>query len=236
MLSPDTDFSPAGANSGIQYSESFKKYKELLTEDPESSMYQRIFSKFKDSLFGKESDSDDKVVVDDGDYASELAQFKEGLIADSIAEGVTDAGVDETSPLPPPASPPLQLDHEVSISVANPGANKASPLPSPPTPPLQPDRVSISVTSHISHTITASAQVSNIVNSSLTLSPEHEVKEIPPIQEKSRPAPRKKATKPPKPTAATSDTNADVAPIRRVTRQTKPASADPLPDRTTRKR
>ena len=229
MLSPDEDFSQAGVNSGIQYAESFKVYKEMLSRDPEDPTFKRIFSHFNASLFSKAPTTSGRVVVDDGNYDIELEQFRNALLADPPVEDVISAGGGKTSPLP-------------STSVTGAGTNGTSPS----TPPLQPDHVSISVTSHISHTIAASSQVSNIVNSSVNLSPELEVRETspvretsrveeisPPIQKKPRALPKKRT---PKPAVETPDTNVeDIAPRRRVTRQTKIAPVDP-PLEATRKR
>ena len=240
MLSPDEDFSPAGANSGIQYAESFKAYKTILSGGPEDPVLGRIFSHFKDSLFSKEPTPSDGVVADDGNYDLEIEQLRNDLLADPPAGDVTNAGGDGTSSPPSPSRPSLQPDRQVSISVTGTGTSGTPPS----TAPLQPDRqVSISVTSHISHTIAASSQVSNIVHSSVNLSPELEVGETspigetpPPIQEKPRPAPRKKGVKPLKSAAATPDINVDDVPARRVTRQTKALPVDPPPERATRKR
>jgi len=51
MVSPDEDFSPVGYTSKIDYSKSFMEYKEMLTEDPKSTTYQRIFAEFDTALF-----------------------------------------------------------------------------------------------------------------------------------------------------------------------------------------
>jgi hypothetical protein len=233
LLSPDEDFSPAGANSGIQYAESFKAYKTILSPGPEDPVFERIFSHFKKSLFGKKPAPSNAIVVDTGNYDVELEQLRNDLLVDSPVDGVANAGGDGTSPPPSPSTPYLQPDRQVSTSVTGAGTGGTPPS----TPPLQPDRrVSISVTSHISHTIAASSQVSNIVHSSVNLSPELEVGETspieetpPPIQEKPRPAPRKKAVKSLKSAAATPDINADDAPARRVTRQMKALPVDPPP-------
>jgi hypothetical protein len=234
LLSPDEDFSPIGNPSSINYAESFKVYKTMLTQDPDSPVFKRIFSKFNISLFGVEPTVSNDLIADDGDYESELEEFRRGLLADPLIEDVADAGVS----LPP--TPPIQLDRRVSTPAANAGADETSPfsgslLASPHQPGHE---VSVSVTSHISHTIAASSQVSNIVSSSIALSPEREVsKASPPIQEKARPAPKPKGVKSLTLAAATSDTNADAAPTqkKRTTRPAKTAPADP-PARTLRRR
>ena len=176
MLSPDNEFSKSGAKSGIKYSESFKKYKEMLTDDRDPPMLERIFAKFNSSLFGTAPPPGDDFIPDDGNYDSELEQFRNELRADSPVEGVANGGQTRT---PPPSSLP--------------------------TSPIQPDRhVSISVTSHLSHTIAMSPQLSNIINSSIGLPPEREDNEAPPSPPKvPRPAAKKKGGKSTKSTTET---------------------------------
>ena len=115
MLSPDEDFSPVGANSGIKYLTSFKAYKKMLTEDPESTMYKRIFSKFNTSLFGTVSIANNNFVADDGDYESELEQFKNNILIGPPVEDVIDARADMVSP----SVSPVPSDHSVSISITS---------------------------------------------------------------------------------------------------------------------
>jgi len=194
LLSPDEDFSPAGANSGIKYAESFKKYYEMLSKDPESKTYKRIFSEFNAALFGTAPTLSNDFIAEDGNYDSEVEKFKSDLRAES-------------------ATP-----------VGTPGA---SALPSPTAPPLQPDHLSISVRSHISHTITATAssQMSTVINSGPASLPEHEAdQETPPPNPKStqRPPSRKKGTKSSKSKTTTSNADPDTAePPTRVLRGRK---------------
>ena len=203
MLSPDEDFSQTGVQSGIKYAESFKKYKEMLTGDVNSSTFKRVFSEFNAHLFGKVPTLRNDLIADDGDYDSEVEQFMNELLTDSPVNAVTDAEANKT---PPPSSLPI------------------SPLRSN-------HHVSISVTSHVSHTVAASSQVSNIVSSSIALSPEPEVGEIyPPNPEATqppvRPTARKKSAKLSKPTATDSDADANTAPNPRKKSnwQAKPAA------------
>ena len=79
----------------------------------------------------------------------------------------------------------------------------------PPTPPLQSEHhVSVSITSHVSHTVAASSQVSNVVNSTISLPSEQEIggssiqttdppiqQASPPIEKAPRPIPKKKGPK-----------------------------------------
>jgi hypothetical protein len=172
MLSPDKDFSPAGAKSGIMYAESFRSYKKILSDNPDSPMYKRIFEHFDTALFTPESTSSTTILVDDGNYDTEIAQFMSGLLKDPVI-----------------ADPPV-----AGVSEAEAGADETLAHLLPPVPVQSESHVSIAVTSHISHTITASSQISNIIHSSVTLSPEH--KEIsPPSKENGQPAPRKKGGK-----------------------------------------
>ena len=92
MLSPDEDFSQTGFNSGIKYTESFKKYKEILTEDHNSPTFKRIFAEFNTSLFSTAPPRSDNLITDDGDYESELEQFRNELHADPFTEGVVEIG------------------------------------------------------------------------------------------------------------------------------------------------
>jgi len=219
LISPDEDFSKVGAKTGIGYPESFHAYKKMLTDDPEDDMYKRIYSIFNASLFGIAPTVNDNLVVDNSNYDSEIEEFKQRLRAtDSPAEDVTDTGVDEVS----------------------------GPSPSRPMPPPQPDhRVSILVASNVSHTVTTSSQVSHVVNSSVSIPPEHGVIEDsppspqdppssppPPALKAVRPVARKKGGKS-KTTA--SNTNADTAPAPndQTTRQVK---AVPAVTRALRKR
>ena len=98
--------------------------------------------------------------------------------------------------------PPVPID-----DVADVRTGKASP-PSLPIPSVQPDHhVSISVTSHVSHTITASPQVSNVINNSVILPSKREVDNPPPSPPKAtRPTARKKGSKSSKPTEVTTAT------------------------------
>lgn len=204
MLSPDVDFSDSGKNSGINYASSFLGYKEMLTEDPESVSYERIFAEFDTAVLGKKPVLRDDFVLDDGDYKAEFEKFKSDLRAEEAADA-------EANKTPPPP-----------------------PTPTLPSSPIQSDhRVSISITSQVSHTIAASSQVSNVVNTS-TPPPEPEDAEAPPPAKKAtRPAPKKKGrTKKP---ATTPDTT-DAAPT-----QTGPAGQangvpEELPTRVLRNR
>jgi hypothetical protein len=226
MLSPDEDFSPAGAKSGIMYAESFRSYKKILSDNPDSPMYKRIFEHFDTALFAPESASSTTILVDDGNYDAEIAQFMSGLLKDPVV-----------------ADPPV-----AGVSEAEAGADETLAHPLPPVPVQSESHVSIAVTSHISHTIAASSQISNIVHSSVTLSPEHEeisppsIEEVsPPSKEKGRPAPRKKGGKALKPAAEVPDDNTDAVPIKggRTTRQNKLVPVEPPldpPGRTLRKR
>ena len=213
MLSPDEDFSPVGANSGIKYLTSFKAYKKMLTENPESTMYKRIFSKFNASLFGTVSTAtNNDFVADDGDYESELEQFKNDLLIGPPVEDVIETGADTVSPGSPSVSP-VPSDHGVSISI----------------------------TSCISHTTAESSQVSNTVNSSVALPPNCEVEETetpPPDSPRkpSRPLPKKTGAKSSKSTTPNINANAAVpAPDKQAGRKAK-ATPTQAPTRVLRNR
>lgn len=87
-----------------------------MLSDANSPVYKRILSEFSEALFGTAPPISNEFIADDGDYASELEDFNNGLLADSPAEGVVDVGANrESSPSTPPALP---LEH-VSISVTS---------------------------------------------------------------------------------------------------------------------
>ena len=195
-MSPDEDFSPTGASSGIKYSESFQKYKEMLSATPDSPVFKRTFSEFNSSLFGAVSTlGDSDLIAEDGDYDSKLEQFKFDLLQDPPVEDVPEDV--PSSPLPPEF-----LDD--------------SDVPEPLT--QSEHQVSISVTSRVStHAVAASSQVSNVVSSNITVS-STELEEAPPPLKAVRPAPKKvtkaskKGTKSSKKAAAISEaTSADDA-------------------------
>ena len=98
MLSPDNEFSKSGAKSGIKYSDSFEKYKWMLTKDLDPSVLKGIFAEFNSSLFGTAPPPSDDFVPDDGDYDSELEQFRNKLRTDSPVEGIADSGGTRTPP------------------------------------------------------------------------------------------------------------------------------------------
>ena len=194
------DFSAAGKNSGINYAQSFAKYKDTLTEDPESISYQRIFAEFDAAVLGKKHVLRDDFVVDEGDYDEEFRKFKEDLRAEEAANA------DATRTSPPPPSPtlplsPVQVDHHVSISV----------------------------TSHVSQTIAASSQVSNVVNNPTPPLEREDVEAPPPVKKASRSNTKRKGKA--KQTAATSNADADAT----TTRQAK-AVPEELPTRVLRNR
>ena len=141
----------------------------MLTENPESAMYKRIFSKFNTSLFGTISTTNNDFVTDDGDYESELEQFKNDVLIGPPVEDVIDTGADTVS-LGSPSVSPVPSDHGVSISI----------------------------TSSVSHTTAESSQVSNTVNITLPANSEVEETETPPPnppRKLSRPLPKKTGAK-----------------------------------------
>ena len=193
----------------------------MLTEDPDSRMYKRIFSEFNASVFGTAPTLKDNLIIDDGDYDSEVERFKRDTRADSPVEDIADVGTDNAPSVLSSLTPPLQSEHHVSVSV----------------------------TSHVSHTVAGSSQVSNIVNSTVTLPLEQEsvesspIQTTPPVQTLTRPRPtKKKGTKSSKSAAKTPDPNTDeVVPATRsrravTTKQTDTTLAEPTTGRTLRNR
>ena len=174
------DFSTAGQKSGIDYSESFKKYKHMLTQKRETPTYRKIYAEFDAALFGKAQALSGDFIADDGDYDSEVERFNRELEEEELAEA-------EAASHPPSTSTPPSLSIHAE-------ADEVPPLPSTPPPQLD-HRVSISVTSNVSHTVAASSQVSNVINS--TSPPlERDVMEAPPlVQKAARQAQKKKGGK-----------------------------------------
>lgn len=174
------DFSQSGATSGINYVNSFRTYKEMLSKDPESSMYQRIFSEFNNSLFGTTPVLSNNFVADNGDYDSELERFKDEVESTSPTKVADKARANEFPPSLPVLPP--QSDHHISISV----------------------------TSNVLHTTAMSSQVSNIISSAIAPPQEPEaVIENPPPRQKARPAPKKKGGKSLKSIVVTPNADAD---------------------------
>ena len=193
----------------------------MLTEDPDSHMYKRIFSEFNALVFGTAPTLKDDLIIDDGDYDSEVERFKGDTRADSPVEDIADVGTDNAPSVLSSLTPPLQLEHHVSVSV----------------------------TSHVSHTVAGSSQVSNIINSTVTLPLEQEsvesspIQTTPPVQTLTRPHPtKKKGTKSTKSAVKTPDPNTDeVVPATQsrravTTKQTDTTLAEPTTGRTLRNR
>jgi hypothetical protein len=185
LVSPDIDFSPTGAKSGIKYTESFLKYKEMLSKDPSSPVYKRIFSKINTSIFGLGPLVSKAQVAEDGGYESEIEQFNAELLADSPDEAVSD---DNTLTLASPSQPIAKLlTPEPPVQL----------IPAPGLPVLPERHVSISVTSQVSTNSVGASQVSNIVSSNVIL-PQAELEITPPLPGQkvvARPAPRRKTKK-----------------------------------------
>ena len=201
-MSPDEDFSPAGQKSGMMYDKLFAAYKKTITknlEDSQSSehrLYKRIVAKFSIAVFGAAPPSSNDFVVDNGEYDSEIERFNKDARAESPVESDDDVEVDTPSRLSAPPVPPLQSDHRVSISVA----------------------------SHVSHTIAALSQVSNVINNNVTLPLGRDPTEPSPlIQAPSRPLPKKainaSKTTSEDPTPATASDKSN----KKTTRKTKTA-------------
>jgi hypothetical protein len=110
-LSPDTDFAPRGNVTGINYLESFREYKKILSSDPLDPTYQRIFTIFNTSLFGVTATPRADFVLDTGDYDAELREFNERLAAEK-------SGDNETTDLPPPSPPAPSSPPRSQISVS----------------------------------------------------------------------------------------------------------------------
>jgi len=116
LISPDEDFSQAGATSGIEYSKSCLQYKQLLIKKRETPTYKRIFAEFDAALFGKARALSNEFVADDGNYDSEVERFNQELEEEEVAEASPEP---PSIPLPSTPTPPPQSEHHVSISVTS---------------------------------------------------------------------------------------------------------------------
>lgn len=214
LLSPDKDFQRVGAVSGINYMESFAGYKKMFYKDPDSfpkeaAQFQTIIEEFSKAVFGTvPASQSSKGHIDTGDYESELEEFNNLPSDDDVEVARTD--IDEA---PPPPPLPRQSDSHV---------------PEPALPPLQQPPVSVSVTSHISHTAAGSSLVSHVVNSNVVLPPsEQEVEEdpLPNPKKKGRPPAKKRVAKP----LTKSGVTAEVSPVVKSTKApAKPPQRTPL--------
>ena len=167
----------------------------MLTSNDDTLMFRKVFSTFNSALFGLEPTPSDNIVIDDGNYDSEVEDIKKEL-RDSL-KNATSTEVDD--PSNPPASPvqSIQSEHHVSISVTS--------------------------TSHISHMVAALPQVSNVINSSVahpSTKPQDEEISPSPGPRAVRPTAKRKGTKP---TQSTSITDPNTAPTETVPAQKKKA-------------
>jgi hypothetical protein len=221
-VSPDEDFSPTGSISGIQYFESFKKYKEMLTDQPDSPVFKRIFSKFNTALFGTTPSASDKFVADDGDYNSELEQFRAELLEEEEVDALSEPPIVPECPVLPE---PLIL-----------------PTTTAPQLPAQAEsQISISVTSQVLTNFVGASQVSNIVGSNVNLPPpeSERVSPLPSPIVADQPAQKKKGARSKKASTAVSEHNAaqDVSPApSNGTKKGKAATPANPPTRTLRNR
>ena len=113
-MSPDTDFAPRGNVTGINYLESFREYKRLLSANPSDPTYQRIFTIFNTSLFSVTATPRTNFILDTGNYDAELREFNERLAAEE------DGGTETTDLSPPsPPAPSSPTESHISVSVTS---------------------------------------------------------------------------------------------------------------------
>jgi hypothetical protein len=238
LVSPDVDFSPTGAKSGIKYTESFLTYKDMLIENSDSSVFKRIFSEINASVFGSAPPISRERVAEDGGYEYEIEQFKAEVFADSPDKTISDDDL-FTLTLPPDDPSPQPIAKSPIRTALELPAQPIPEFPIPPAPesPAMPEpHISISVTSHVSTNSVGASQVSNIVNSNVVL-PQAELENTPPPPSQkvmARPAPRRKVAKPKKTPVPSDPGTADTTPAPSNVTKGKTA-ADP-PTRTLRKR
>lgn len=178
-MSPDKEFQELGHKSGIDYGKSFIGYKGFLSDNtPEMK---GIISFYNQELFGHQSKKPVRSATTQSAAIDDaLDQLRRGLYG-KTADSVAEG-----------LSAQLQ--------------DKNTPAPASPT---QSERhVSISVTSSISHSVTASSRISNTTNNPSTA--EHDAeKPSPPSRPKPKPVTKKKA---PIKTTSASEGDADDAP------------------------
>ena len=213
----------------MNYAVSFQTYKSMLIENRKTASYVRIYGEYDTILFGKARVLRNDYVVDHGEYTGVVSQYNRELREEEAA----DARAAEFSP--PPSSPPPSPTTLSPPSVHTGGSGLALSLA--PLPHHSDRNVSISVTSHVSHTVAASSQVLNIVNGATPPSEDEVIEAPPPAKKAGRSRTKKKGGKSTDPSATTSnDIDADNAPPtknKRSTRQTN-AATEERPGRVTR--
>ena len=153
----------------------------MLIKHADTPEIKRVFSEFNASLFGSTAPTlPSNTIAQDGDYDFQVDQFTAELFA---CEDVVD-----------------EMD---SLTLDGPLDN--FPVPQPPVQSEQ--RVSISVTSHVSaHAIASSSQVSSVVSSVALPTDEHGDEEIFPLPNGPKvSAPKRKGAKSSKKTKAASE-------------------------------
>jgi len=215
MLSPDQEFQEKGSTTEIDYQHAFIKYKGLLSEN--TPQMNGVLSHYTQELFNPQR----KKTIRPPSSATSAVDSEIDQLRRKMYGNATDSVTKEVPPPLPRKSSVQPEDH------------------SPPAPasPTQSERhVSISITSSVSQTLTASSRVSNTTNDPPT--PEHD-DERPPSPQKpkaSRPAPRKKK-------AATADASSgdldDASPAAGKRSSNKRGKASPAatpPERSLRQR
>ena len=222
MLSPDQEFQEKGGTTEIDYQHAFINYKKLLSEG--TPQMNGIISYYTQEVFNHQPKkplrptSSATSAVD-----SEFAQFRRNLYGNA-----TDP---VTKEVPPP--------HLPRKSSAQPEDHSA---PAPASPIQSEHHVSVSITSSVSQTVTASSRVSTTTNNPTT--PEHDAEESPPPPKTkaSRPAPKTKASRPAprKKKAATADASSgdlgDAPPAEEKRNSNKRGKVVTPPDRSLRQR
>jgi hypothetical protein len=180
LLSPDEEFSPIGAKSGISYQKSFKAYKDMILAQAPTQRFKRIRSSFDQLLFGTKPTAPDpeQPRIDQGDYDDEIQLY---------------LGRD---PTPPPVEPTVAADSDVEPYVQPPPfASAESDIDETPIPSPSPGHHPVtSITLQESDTVRTSS-----MTISITTLPSEQTQEVtdPAPRKKARPAPKKKVISPP---------------------------------------
>ena len=219
LLSPDGDFSTKGSHTGISYIGSFNAYKDMIIENANTSHFKRIISELNELLFSTRRAVPRNTAIDDhGDYGDEVQEFlREDSTPPPDEEGAAADDVDE-----PPSSP---AESSTNIDLEE---------------PHPPHHAATSITLQDSHTVKVSSRAISIT----MFPPEPEAEVNPSVVQsnRSRPAPRKKATNTDG-VGMSNATNATPAPATRGTRASTHQAAtlpeqdsNPVARRSTKKR
>jgi hypothetical protein len=206
-LSPDQEFSPKGVISGIEYKASFIEYKAYLGED--TTTVNGIIAYYNQELFGLQSRKPTRSA------SSATTSHAIHSALDQLRRDTADPVAEEVPPPPSPRKSPVQPED--------------NSIPAPTSPTRSEHHVSISITSNVSHTVTASSRVSNTTGNDNSPAPEYDTEEgsPPPSPKAPKPTRNKKASKRSKTTNTPSSDLVDAPATTKKQNSTKQEKAPP---------